>query len=328
MTRPRKELVSISDTPYYHVVSRCVRRTFLCGFDRETNTDYEHRKQWIVNRLQLLSSLFSINLCSYAIMSNHYHLVVHIEPERSEIWTNKEVARRWTTLYQGPILVQQWLHGASLNRAKQQAVNDIIAVWRKRLSSLSWFMKCLNEPIAKKANQEDQCTGHFWESRYKSQALKTQHALLACMAYVDLNPIRANLADTPENSDYTSIQERIKPRWDLKKAIQQQIKQKSMFSIAESNINRIQPAKLMPFAHRNTVKQAISLPFSLIDYLELVDWTGRIIRQDKRGYIKQSTPPILERLSVDNKDWLLTSSQFENIFNKRFNKQSIRINSS
>ena len=328
MTRPRKELVSISDTPYYHIVSRCVRRTFLCGFDRETNTDYEHRKQWIVDRLQLLSSLFSINLCSYAVMSNHYHLVVHIEPERSETWSNKEVAQRWTTLYQGPILVQQWLSGALLNKAQQQTVDDIITIWRERLSSLSWFMKCLNEPIARKANQEDQCTGHFWESRYKSQALKTDHALLACMAYVDLNPIRANLANTPENSDYTSIQERIKPQWDLKKAIQRQIKQKSMFAITDSNINSIKPAQLMPFAYSDAVDQQTNLPFNLIDYLELVDWTGRIIREDKRGYIKQTTPPILERLAVNNKDWLLTSSQFENIFNKRFNQRRIKANSS
>ena len=328
MTRPRKELVSVSDTPYYHIVSRCVRRTFLCGFDRETNTDYEHRKQWIVDRLQLLSSLFSINLCSYAVMSNHYHLVVHIDPERSEEWSNEEVAQRWTTLYQGPILVQQWLSGASINKAQQQTVDDIIAIWRERLSSLSWFMKCLNEPIARKANQEDKCTGHFWESRYKSQALKTDHALLACMAYVDLNPIRANLADTPENSDYTSIQERIKPQWDLKKAIQRQIKQKSMLPITDSSINNIKPAQLMPFAYPDTIDQQTSLPFNLIDYLELVDWTGRIIREDKRGYIKQTTPTILERLAVDNKDWLFTSSQFENIFNKRFNQRRIKANSS
>ena len=92
MTKPRKDLVSVSDTPYYHIVSRCVRRTFLCGYDRQTNTDYEHRKQWIVDRIQLLSSLFSIDLCSYAIMSNHYHLVVHINPEEAESWDSKEVA--------------------------------------------------------------------------------------------------------------------------------------------------------------------------------------------------------------------------------------------
>ena len=328
MTKPRKELVSIADTPYYHIVSRCVRRTFLCGYDRESNTDYEHRKQWIVDRIQLLSSLFSINLCSYAIMSNHYHLVVHIEPDRANSWSNQQVAQRWTALYQGPLLIQQWLSGVPLNKTQQQTADDIIAVWRERLSSLSWYMKCLNEPIARRSNKEDKCTGHFWESRYKSQALKTDHALLACMAYVDLNPIRANLADTPETSDYTSIQERINPKWDLKKAIQRQIKQKSMSIITESSINNLKPAQLMHFNQRDINNQYTNLPFNFIDYLELVDWTGRIIRKDKRGYIRQDTPSILERLTVDNKEWLLTSSQFENMFNKRFNRRQIKANSS
>ena len=324
MTKPRKELVSVSDTPYYHIVSRCVRRTFLCGYDDLTNTDYEHRKDWIVDRIQLLNALFSIDLCSYAIMSNHYHLVVHINPKNTESWSNKEVAERWTTLFQGPILIQQWLNGAPLNRPQQQTVNNIIAVWRERLSNLSWYMKCLNESIARKANKEDNCTGHFWESRYKSQALKTDHALLACMAYVDLNPIRAKQAETPESSDYTSIQERIKPKWNLKKAIERQIQQKALPAMTDSMVKNLTPAHLMPLDSQNSN----ALPFNLIDYLELVDWTGRIIREDKRGYIKQTTPPILERLTVNNKDWLINSNQFENVFYTRFNRQHHKVNSS
>ena len=323
MTKPRKELVSVSDTPYYHIVSRCVRRTFLCGYDRQTDIDYEHRKQWIVDRIQLLSSLFSINLCSYAIMSNHYHLVVHINPEEAESWNNKEVAERWTTLFQGPLLIQQWLNGAILNKPQQQTVNDIIAIWRERLSSLSWYMKCLNEPIARKANKEDNCTGHFWESRYKSQALKTDQALLSCMAYVDLNPIRAKQSNTPESSDYTSIQERIKPKWDLKKAIERQIKQKTLSPITDSMIRKLKPAQLIPLDNQNPK----ALPFNLIDYLELVDWTGRIIREDKRGYIKQSVPPILERLTVDKHTWLININQFEKVFNTRFNRKQNKVNS-
>ena len=324
MTKPRKDLVSVSDTPYYHIVSRCVRRTFLCGYDRQTNTDYEHRKQWIVDRIQLLSSLFSIDLCSYAIMSNHYHLVVHINPEEAESWSDKEVAERWTTLFQGPLLIQQWLSGTALNKPQQQTVNDIIAIWRERLSNLGWYMKCLNEPIARKANKEDNCTGHFWESRYKSQALKTDQALLSCMAYVDLNPIRAKQADTPESSDFTSIQERIKPKWDLKKAIERQIKQKTLSPITDLMIRKLKPAQLMALDNQNSQ----ALPFNLIDYLELVDWTGRIIREDKRGYIKQTALPILERLDVDNNDWLINSSQFEKVFNTRFNRQRNKVNSS
>jgi len=324
MTKPRKELVSVSDTPYYHIVSRCVRRTFLCGYDRQTNTDFEHRKQWIVDRIQLLSSLFSIDLCSYAIMSNHYHLVVHINPEEAESWSDQEVAERWTTLFQGPLLVQQWLGGTVLNKPQQQTVNDIITVWRERLSSLSWYMKCLNEPIARKANKEDNCTGHFWESRYKSQALKTEQALLSCMAYVDLNPIRAKQANTPESSGYTSIQERIKPKWNLKEAIKRQVKQKTLSAITNSAFNKLKPAQLMPLDNQNPQ----ALPFNFTDYLELVDWTGRIIREDKHGYIKQSTPPILERLTMSNNDWLINSNQFEKVFNKHFNQQRRKVNSS
>ena len=175
-----------------------------------------------------------------------------------------------------------------------------------------------------KANKEDNCTGHFWESRYKSQALKTEQALLSCMAYVDLNLVRAKVSDTPEDSDYTSIQERIKPKWNLEKAIHRQINQKTLSPITNKQIASITPAMLMPFKQNDNE----SLPFNLIDYLELVDWTGRIIREDKRGYIKQSTPPILKRLSVDQQEWIVTSSQFEKIFNQRFNRQKKAINSS
>lgn len=323
MTKPRKELICVSDTPYYHIVSRCVRRTFLCGYDHETSTDYEHRKQWIVDRIQLLSSLFSIDLCSYAIMSNHYHLVVHINPNKPQTWSDIEVVKRWTTLFKGPLLIQQWLNGISLNQPQQQTVNDIITVWRERLSSLSWYMKCLNEPIARKANKEDNCTGHFWASRYKSQALKTDQALLSCMAYVDLNPIRAKQANTPEDSNHTSIQERIKPKWDLAKAVKRQIKQKTLVNVSEPLINTLKPAELMPLDTQNPQ----GLPFNLRDYLELVDWTGRIIRQDKRGFIKASTPAILERLAVDNSDWVMNSTQFEQVFDRRFNGQLKKINS-
>jgi len=203
MTRPRKELISLSDTPYYHIVSRCVRRSFLCGFDTQTQQSYEHRKQWIVDRIRLLSSLFTIDLCSYAIISNHYHLVLRIDPSQAELWSDKDVVRRWTAIYRGPLLIQQWLAGNALSPAEIQTIHDIIILWRKRLCDISWFMKCLNEPIARLANKEDGCTGHFWESRYKSQALLTDEALLSCMVYVDLNPLFVQVFTQPLNHRIT-----------------------------------------------------------------------------------------------------------------------------
>ena len=189
MPRPRKSLVCISDTPYYHCVSRCVRRAFLCGQDTGTGKSYEHRRQWIVERLHLLASIFAIDVCAYAIMSNHYHLVLKLET--AEHWSDKEVVSKWLTLFQGPLLVRRFHANEELSPAQRQTVADTANVWRNRLQDLSWFMKCLNEPIARQANKEDCCTGHLWEARFKSQALRSEQALLSCMAYVDLNPIRA-----------------------------------------------------------------------------------------------------------------------------------------
>ena len=107
MTRPRKELISLSDTPYYHIVSRCVRRAFLCGVDQHTQTNYEHRRQWVEERLRLLSSLFAIDLCAYAVMSNHYHLVIKLDSAQAEAWNDQEVINRWTLLFKGPLLIQK-----------------------------------------------------------------------------------------------------------------------------------------------------------------------------------------------------------------------------
>lgn len=285
MTQPRKQLVSVSDTPYYHVVSRCVRRAYLCGKDPLTGKSYEHRRQWIENRIRVLSSLFSIDICAYAVMSNHLHIVVKILPNEIDHLSDTEVVERWTSLYKGPLLVQRWQSKAHLSPAELQTVNDCIIEYRKRLASLSWFMKCLNEPIARQANKEDDCSGHFWESRFKSQALLSEEALLSCMAYVDLNPVRAQMASTPEASEHTSIKERIKPQFNLKQAIQEQIEDQSLlhFNLALKPLAKFE-------VYESNGKQT-GILFSLTDYLELVDYTGRVIRPDKLGAIPADTPP-------------------------------------
>ncbi len=322
MTRPRKDLISIDETPYYHLISRCVRRAFLCGFDHDSQIDYNHRRQWIVDRIRLLSSLFAIDICSYAVMSNHYHLVIKLSPEQSTLWSDKETAERWCSIYKGPLLVRNWLQGEPITPAQQHTIDDIISVWRKRLINPSWFMKCLNEPIARQANKEDQCTGHFWESRYKSQALLNEEALLSCMVYVDLNPIRAKMADRPENSDHTSIQERIKPSLNPRKAIDSQIKQ----NVIQHFNKPIKP--LLHFDNTITNQHQTGIPFNQIDYFKLVDWTGRSLRDDKRGSIPIQIPGILERLDIKPRQWLINSSEFERRFNQRFHKAKVSNNTS
>jgi len=310
MPTPRKSLVSKSDTPYYHCVSRCVRRAFLCGHDNHSGKSYEHRRQWIVERLHLVASVFAIDICAYAIMSNHYHLVLRLGSSRQ--WTDQQVIARWLLLFQGPLLARRLHAGDHLSEIQRQTVTDIAKVWRSRLEDLSWFMKCLNEPIARQANSEDQCSGHFWEARFKSQALRTESALLACMAYVDLNPVRAGMAKTPEESDFTSLQLRLcRP---VSRRLQKALREAYPFVMGEI------PAKpLLAFSCGNqTIPDGI--PFSFEDYAQLVDWTGRQQKPGKRGYIASRLPPILLRLSIEPEQWLINSQRFEHIYHRRFGK--------
>ena len=155
MTRPCASLVSVVDTPYYHCIGRCVRRAYLCGDDQLTGRNFDHRKTWILERLRLLSEVFAIDLCAYAVMSNHYHLVVRLDPERTQAWSDREIVERWTQLFSGPDCVPRYLSGAPLSDGEHALITTLLPVWRARLSDLSWFMRCLNEGIARRANQED-----------------------------------------------------------------------------------------------------------------------------------------------------------------------------
>ncbi len=312
MTRPRKALVSVETTPYYHIVSRCVRRTFLCGYDTTTDTCYEHRRQWIEERIRLLSSLFAVDICTYAVMSNHYHLVVKLDPEQALHWSEADVLNRWRCLYRGPLLIQRHANGEPLTEAESLTVSDILLEYRKRLGDLGWFMKCLNEPIARQANKEDGCTGHFWEARYKSQALLSEEALLSSMAYVDLNPIRAGMAKTPETSEHTGIRERIEPNLNLKESIAKGILELGLKDLPTS----LKP--LLPFDGHVKAEIQTGIPFNFADYLVLVDWTGRAIRNDKRGHIPNQLPPILTQLNIQAKYWLENSTGFERRYRQCF----------
>ena len=314
MTRPRKALISLADTPYYHITSRCVRRAFLCGVDHYSGCNYEHRRQWIVDRVRLLSSLFAIDVCAYAVMSNHYHLVLKLCPEQLQGLDDEQIMARWCALFKGPLLVQRYRSGEPLSAPEKSTLMDIVQVWRGKLSSISWFMRCLNQTIARQANLEDKCTGKFWECRFTSQALKSEEALLSCMAYVDLNPIRAGMAESLEASEYTSLQERINPVFNFKQAIKHQTQAGDLQDFKTA----LKP--LLHFEGGLTSQAQTGILYAFRDYLELVDWTGRIIRQGKRGFIGAELPSILEGLQISPGQWCINTTQFEAIHARRFNR--------
>ena len=282
----RQSLVCLQDTPYYHVIARCVRRAWLWGFDEYAGRDYSHRKSWVLERLQRLTGVFAIDVCAYAVMSNHYHLVVHVAQRRSTAWSNDEVVERWSQVFGVPLIVHRWREGAA-DEVEAAAAVQLIESWRTRLTDVSWFMRCLNEHLARRANAEDDCTGRFWEGRFKSQALLDEAGLLTAMAYVDLNPVRAGVACTPEESCFTSIHARILALKGL--------------SGSDGSDLPIPPVRLLAFCDHSHADA--SIPMALADYLQLVDWSGRILRRDNRGAIEEQAPPILNRLNINPVVW-------------------------
>jgi hypothetical protein len=291
MTRPRYQLVSLEATPYYHCISRCVRRAFLMGRDERGRT-FDHRKGWLVARIKFLSDIFAVNVAAYAVMSNHYHLVLHVDKPSADSWEDDEVCRRWGRLYKGPELLRRHLKGEALASVEQEELKRLIPRWRARLCCLSRFMACLNYVIALRANQEDGCTGRFWEGRFKSQALKDDVALLACMVYVDLNPVRAGSASSLKTSDFTSIQDRIR------RATRQPAKEPK--------------PRLMPLGKVEKQERGYAaIPFRYRDYLELVDWYGRAKHTQKRGVIGNKQPSLLSELRLSAWQWQLLSKEIE-----------------
>lgn len=291
MAQPRSQQISLEATPYYHCISRCVRRAYLCGFDRFTNKSYEHRRDLIEKRLYLLADAFCIDLVAYAVLSNHYHLVLHINQEKALALSTDEVIERWHKLFKGTFHSQLHASGKTLNRSEKLILNRSVKIWRKRLYNVSWFMRCSNEPIARLANKEDGCKGKFFESRFISQALLDEAALLACSVYVDLNPIRAGIANTPEESDYTSIKQRIN-------------------SCQKNEITK----GLLPFAGNPREPMPMGIPCTAEDYFDLVDMTARQQRHGKTGFIDNTLSPLLQRLGISNKNWATASSEFETVF--------------
>ncbi len=217
------------------------------------------------------------------------------------------------------------MRGECACEAEEEKAVELIELWRARLTDISWYMRCLNEFVAREANREDGCKGRFWEGRFKSQALLDERGLLACMAYVDLNPIRAGLCETPEDSDFTSVQERIRGFMEREDAKGQGVVGGAFAGYSDDALpspltmrenvqsTEIPAAPLARFLQSATDQES-PLPFSFADYLDLVDWTGRAVRADKRGAIPADVPPILLRLGIEPGSWIETVQHFRRHF--------------
>ena len=214
-------------------------------------------------------------------MSNHLHLVLHVDQLRAATWTEADVEQRYSKLYPQAKAEYDLLPPTEQERRRK--------TWRSRLCNLSWMMRALNEFVARRANREDEVTGRFWEGRFKAQALLDDQGLLTCMAYVDLNPVRARLARTIEGSDFTSIQERLR---DL--ARKRKRRQK-----------RTAPAMLAPFADQTTEGEAtLNLSATLEAYVELLEWTGRWVAKAERGKIVGPPPKLLTEHGLSADGWV------------------------
>jgi hypothetical protein len=303
----RNEIFDETEVGVYHCYARCVRRCFLCGDDPDTGKNFEHRREWIRLRLQRLATVFAIDVGAYCVLQNHFHVLLRNRPDIVETWSDEEVVRRWKRL-----------SAKSLELAEVPADEEVqallnqpqeVAELRRRLSHISWFMAMLDESVSRAANAEDGCSGHFWQERYKCQRLDCEAAILACAVYIDLNLIRAMIADTPETSMYTSVHDRIQ---DL--AIEQRQASSSNSSESSRETDRRQSGWLAPVwlegdgyagaaAGRRASDKGL-LPIPLEKYLELVDWSGRQLRCDKRGAIPDDLASILERLGISSDSWL------------------------
>ena len=211
MVRPtRDEQFVASEVCIVHAVQRCVRRAFLAGVDEKTGVDFSFRREWIRRRMESLASVFGVDVLTYAVLSNHLHVILRNRPDVVAAWSDEEAALRWLRVFPGRRLDEQ-LAEPTENDVRTLASNEQrMADVRSRLSDISWFMRALSEPIARLANKQDECTGRFWEGRFKAQRIADEAGLLACAMYVDLNPIRAAMAQSPDQAVHTSAYDRIK----------------------------------------------------------------------------------------------------------------------
>ncbi|NCD35244.1 MAG: transposase [Spartobacteria bacterium] len=334
MTLARREIIDYGETGTYHCISRCVRRAFLCGVDAWTGKSYEYRRDWVRDRLKAMSEAFAVDILAFSVMSNHFHVVLRNDVDREKGWTDEEVVRRWLNVFPKRHLTPDGVvyETRPEDIAQVLAEDGRVAVLRERLSDISWFMRSINEFIARKANKEDECKGHFWEGRFKCQRLLDESAILTCMAYVDLNPVRAKMAESLEDSEFTSVYERLK----AEKAKMQMFlagdarnlhedgREKGILATKSHKMHekgRILTTEITEEESKRAdwlvpVDETLFFEYKLTvdEYLELVDLTGRRLAAGKKGKIDEKLLPILDAMQIDAENWLNTVEKYGRLF--------------
>ena len=277
-TFARSTQINLDATPYYHCVARCVRRAFLCGDDPYTGENFDHRKPWFLTQLKRAAEVFAIDICAFAIMSNHFHVVLRVDADRAAGWSDEAVLRRYAKFF--PLAARAV---RELPRAQRRTRIDVL---RTRLTDISWLMRVVCESVARRANREDEVTGRFWEGRFKSQPLLDEAALYTCMSYVDLNPVRAGIATSLDGSDFTSISQR-------------------MSQAAHRSVDIPIPLASLRGESRRTSTRA-TIDFRFEDYVLLLEWTGRACSAKSRATLKGAPTELLHSLGIDASAWLST----------------------
>ncbi len=313
---PRGEVIDPNEVAIVHAFNRTVRRCFLFGDDPLTGKNFDHRKVWIEESLEHFAACFAIDLLSFSILSNHYHLILRNRPDVVATWSDTEVARRWLMIC--PV---RKIRGKPAIPTESE-LNSIrncplkLAKIRARLSDISWWMRLLNQRIAQRANREDEASGRFFEDRYKAVPLIDESAVLACTAYVELNPIRAAIAETLEQSDHTSVKRRIRSI----KAENAEATECKRAKLADSFLAPVElneaSGDVGPCVSRSSARCSDKgfLPMRREAFIELLDWTARQRGSGKRGATSKSAPPILARLGLSPSVWSQLVADFGRLF--------------
>ena len=318
----RRETIDPNEVVVAHICNRTVRKCFLMGQDESSGKNFDHRKVWIEQYLKQFSAQFGVDLLGFAILSNHFHLILRTRPDVVATWSDDEIARRWMMLC--PLRKNA---DDSPCEPTQQEIRSIAGCpektkeIRQRLSSISWWMRLLCQRIAMRANREEKETGRFWQDRYRATVLTDEASLLACAAYVDLNPIRAAMCEKLEESDHTSVQRRIKSQRG--EAVKENTAAADSF-LAPLSINE-QSDAVGPCVSASRLRCSDKgfLAMSLDDYLLLLDWTARQSAKGKRGRTPSCVPPILQRLGLAQSSWCELVSDFGKLFSSVAGKPEV-----